>query len=157
MSIGCFTEKDNRPTEAQVLEAVGPKLSLWHELIRAVRDGYPVQEDFKFLYGKSYGWALRFRIKGQLLVSLFPTQGGFVAQVNLTPDAIEKALQMDMGKNVQQAIHRATPYPEGRWLFIPIETEQDLKDVMQLVALRVETMQLVKVHSVKRDENPHDH
>lgn len=157
MSIGCFTEKENRPTEAQVLEAVGSKSSLWHDLIRAVRDGYPVQEDFKFLYGKAYGWALRFRIKGQLLVSLFPTQGGFMAQVNLSPVAIEKALRMKMSENVQQAISRATPYPEGRWLFIPIETEQDFKDVMQLVALRVETMHLVKVYSAKRDENLYDH
>ncbi len=144
MGIGCFTEKGNRPTEAQILEAVGSKLPLWHDLIRSVRDGYPTQEDFKFLYGKTYGWALRFRIKGQLLVSLFPTQGGFTAQVNLSPDAIEKVLRMKTSKNVQQAVSRATPYPEGRWLFIPIETEQDFNDLKLLVALRVETKHLVK-------------
>ncbi len=144
MGIGCFTDKGNRPTEAQILEAVGSKLPLWHDLIRSVRECYPVQEDFKFLYGKTYGWAVRFRIKGQLLVSLFPTQGGFTAQVNLSPDAIEKALRMKMSQNVQQAISRATPYPEGRWLFIPIETEKDFTDAKRLVAMRVETKHLVK-------------
>lgn len=144
MSIGCFTDKGNRPTEAQILESIGSKLPLWHDLTRSMRERYPVQEDFKFLYGKKYGWALRFRIKGQLLVSLFPTQDGFTAQVNLSPDAIEQVVHMETSKNVQQAIVRATPYPEGRWLLIPIETEQDCHDVKRLVAMRVETKHLVK-------------
>ena len=144
MSIGRFTDKGNRPTEAQILEAVGSKLSLWHELICSIRESYPVQEDFKFLYGKTYGWALRFRIQGQLLVSLFPTQGGFTSQVNLSPEAIEEALCMKMSKNVQEAISRAHPYPEGRWLFIPIETEKDFTDVKRLVAMRAETKHLIK-------------
>ena len=144
MSIGCFTDKGNHPTEAQILEAVGSRLPLWNELICYIRQSYPVQEDFKFLYGKTYGWALRFRIHGQLLVSLFPTQGGFTTQVNLSSEAIEKALRMKMSKNVQQAIAHANPYPEGRWLFIPIETEKDFADVKRLVAMRVEMKHLVK-------------
>ena len=146
MSIGCFTDKGNRPTETQILEMVGSKLPWWHDLIQSVRQQYPVQEDFKFLYGKTYGWALRFRIHGQLLLSLFPTQGGFTVQVNLSPEAIKGALGMKMSQNVQQAIARAHPYPEGRWLFIPVETEEDCGDVKRLVALRVETKHLVKKH-----------
>ena len=144
MSIGLFTDKSSQPTDAQVRDAVGAKLPLWQELIRAIRERYSVQEDFKFLYGKKYGWALRFRIKGQLLVSLFPTQGGFTTQVNLSPDAIEKAIAMKMSKNVQQAIARAHPYPEGRWLFIPVETEEDLNDVQRLVEMRAHTKRLLK-------------
>jgi hypothetical protein len=144
MSIGFFNDKGNRPTEAQIVEIIGSKLPLWYELIHSVQAQYPIQEDFKFLYGKTYGWAWRSRIKQQLLVSLFPTQGGFTAQVNLSPDAIEKALRLKMSKNVQEAIARAHPYPEGRWLFIPVETQEDLHDVQRLIAMRVETKHLVK-------------
>ncbi len=144
MSIGLFTDKGNQPTEAQVRDAVGTKLPLWQDLIRAIRERYSVREDFKFLYGKNYGWAVRFRVKGELLVSLFPTQGGFIAQVILSSDAIENALAMEMSKNVQQAITRANPYPEGRWLFIPVETEEDLSDVQQLVEIRAQTKCLLK-------------
>jgi hypothetical protein len=142
MSIGLFTDKDHQPTDTQVVEAIGLRLPLWHALVHFVREQYPVQEDFKFLYGKNYGWALRFRIKGKLLVSLYPTQGGFTAQVNLSSDAIEKAQRMKLSKNVQQAIARAHPYPEGRWLFIAVESEKDLRDIQRLVALRVEVKHL---------------
>ncbi len=142
MGIGLFTDKGHQPTDAQVLEAIGPQLPLWRALVNFVQDQYPVQEDFRFLYGKNYGWALRFRLKGKPLVSLYPTQGGFTAQVILSPEAIEKAQSMKLSKNVQQAIARAHPYPEGRWLFISVESEKDMRDIQRLVALRVDTQRL---------------
>ena len=142
MSVGAFTEKNYQPTEAEIGQAIGSKLPLWEALIRLIREKYPVQEDFKFLYGKDYGWGWRFRVKGQLLTSLYPTLGGFTAQVNLSPEAIEKAQGMKLGRNVEQAIARAKPYPEGRWLFVPVETQRDLKSVQSLLALRTETKRL---------------
>lgn len=143
MSIGLFNDKDNPPSEAQILAAVGPRVHLWQQLLQVLRSQYRVIEDFKFLYGKKYGWALRFRVKSQLLVSLFPTQGGFVVQVNLSPEDIEQALALNLSANIQKAIESANPYPEGRWLFIAIETEDDLRDVQQLVAMRAKFKRLV--------------
>ncbi len=142
MGIGLFTDKAQQPTDTQVLEAIGSRLPLWHALVRFVREQYPVQEDFKYLYGKNYGWALRFRVKGKLLVSLYPTQGGFTTQVNLSSDAVEQAQRMRMSKNVRQAMARARPYPEGRWLFIPVESENDVRDIQRLLALRVDAQRL---------------
>lgn len=136
MGIGIFTDKAHRPADDEVLAAIGDKLPLWQELIRYIREKYPVEEDFKFLYGKNYGWALRFRIKGQLLTSLYPAKGGFNAQINLSEEAVEKVPSLKPGKNVQKAIERANPYPEGRWLFVSVESEKDLRDIQLLLALR---------------------
>jgi hypothetical protein len=144
MSVGVFTDKKHQPTDDEVLAAIGSRLPLWQELVRHIRAEYSAEEDFRFLYGKNYGWALRFRLKGQLLTSLYPTQVGFTAQVNLGPAAIEQALGLNLGQNVQQVIARAHPYPEGRWLFIPVESEQDLHDIVRLLALRVQTKHLQK-------------
>ena len=63
MSVGIFIDKHHQPTDAEVNEAVGARLALWQELITYIREKYPCQEDFKFLYGKTYGWARRFRIQ----------------------------------------------------------------------------------------------
>lgn len=142
MSIGIFTDKKEQPSPDDVLAMIGSQVPLWQGLIQFIRENYPSDEDFKFLYGKKYGWALRFRIRGQLLTSLFPTAGGFTAQVNLSPEAVEQALAMQPGKNVQAAIARANPYPEGRWLFIPVESADDVHDVKRLLALRVTTKRL---------------
>ncbi len=144
MSIGLFTDKKHQPSDEEVLEAIGARLPLWQDLVRFIRETYPAQEDFKFLYGKTYGWALRFRIKGQALTSLYPTQGGFTAQVNLSPEAVEQAQSEGLGRNVQQAIERANPYPEGRWLFVPVESEADVRDVQRLLALRAQMKRFQK-------------
>jgi len=142
MSIGLFVDKGSQPTESQVRAAIGDRLLFWEELVRHIRVQYPAEEDFKFLYGKKYGWALRFRIRGQLLTSLYPTNGGFTVQINLDPEAIEVAQSLMLGENVQRAIARAHPYPEGRWLFISVESENDLWDTQRLLALRVQTKRL---------------
>jgi hypothetical protein len=144
MGIGVFTDKKHQPTEAEISEVIGPMLSVWQALIQFIRESYQPEEDFKFLYGKKYGWALRFRLGGQLLTSLYPTKGGFTVQVNLSPAAIEQTLRMQPGKNVQEAIARANPYPEGRWLFIPVESPEDILDTRKLLALRADTKRLQK-------------
>lgn len=142
MSIGVFVDKKNQPSEDEIHQAISSKLSEWQELIQFIRDKYPSDEDFKFLYGKKYGWALRFRNRGQLLTSLYPTEGGFTVQINLGTAAIEQAQNMNLGENVGEVIAKATPYPEGRWLFIPVKSEDDIRDIHQLLALRVETKRL---------------
>jgi hypothetical protein len=142
MSVGVFVEKKQQPAEAEIQLAIGSKFPIWLELIRFIREKYPVEADFRFLYGKNYGWGWRFRVKKQLLTSLYPRQEGFAAQVNLSPAAVEQAQQMRLGQNVQQAIERAIPYPEGRWLFITVESEADMRDIQALLALRAATKRL---------------
>jgi hypothetical protein len=142
MSIGVFVDKKYRPSEAEIHQAIGPKLAVWQELVEFLRAHYPSDEDIKFLYGKKYGWVLRFRKRGQLLTSLYPTEGGFTAQINLGPAAIERTRNMELGENVRTVIDQATPYSEGRWLFIPVKSAEDVRDIRQLIALRVETKRL---------------
>jgi hypothetical protein len=137
MAVGVFTDKKHRPTDAEIIKAIGPMLSIWQELVRFIREKYSTQEDFKFMYGKNYGWALRFRIKERFLVSLYPVECGFTAQVILKPEAVNKAQRVKLGKNVQQAIAQAYPYPKERWLFIAVESEKDSYDIQQLLELRV--------------------
>lgn len=139
MSVGLFTDKHHEPTEAEIQAALGSKLPLWQELIQFIREVYRPQEDFRFFYGKDYGWARRFRIKGRLLTTLYPRRDGYTAQVILNPAAVEMAQQMNLGQNTQAAIARAKPYPEGRWLFIRVESQGDVRDFKQLIGLRAGT------------------
>jgi hypothetical protein len=142
MGFGAFTDKKHQPTKDEILEMIGAMRSAWQELIRYIRENYPSDEDFKFLYGKNYGWALRFRIRGKLLTSLYPSKDGFTVQINLSPAAIEQTQRMRLGKNAQGVIARANPYPEGRWLFITVSTVDDVQDIHKILALRVHTRRL---------------
>lgn len=139
MSIGLFTDKQHQPTEEEIYAAIALQLPVWQALIQFIRENYPCDEDFRFLYGKRYGWARRFRVRGKLLTSLYPTAGGFTVQLNLDPAALEQTQYMALAQNAQEAIARAHPYPEGKWLFIAVESAQDVEDIKHLLALRAET------------------
>ncbi len=136
MSIGVFADKTHVPAQTEITTAVGPMWKLWLALLQHIRISGPVEEELKFMYGQKYGWALRCRRKGTLLTALYPTQNGFTVQIILNPAAMEEVQQLKFGNNVQQAVARAHPYPEGRWLFVPIECEKDLADVQRLFALK---------------------
>jgi len=109
---------------------------LWDELVAHIRITYKSVEDFKFLYGKNYGWGYRFRVKGKLLTALYPTNGGFTVQIILSPEAVETARSISKSQNVRKAIDEANPYPEGRWLFIRVEDAVDLEAIYRLLELK---------------------
>lgn len=143
MGVSIFTDKNRYPSPADVEQALGAQLPLWFKVIEYLRHAYPAEEDFKFLYGKQYGWGLRFRVKGQLLTTLYPGSQYFSAQVNLTPAAVEQALQLALTPNARTAIERAHPYPEGRWVFMRLESHEDFATLCQLLHLRVQAKKLI--------------
>ncbi len=135
MSIGVFTDKANQPTREAMLQAVGASRLAWERLEQFVTQSYRVKTDFSF-YGKNYGWALRFRKGGKALLSLYPRKDGFTVQVVLGEAQVQEALQRGLGQNARRAIESATPFAEGRWLFIPIDSDEDVEDVIRLLKLK---------------------
>lgn len=138
MGVGAFTDKHHKPSTAEIHQTIGAMLDAWRALKVFIRETYTAEESFVFLYGSKYGWATQFRVRKKLLVSLYPTAGGFTVQIILKSDAVERARKMRLGANVWNAIARAKPYAEGRWLFIPVMSMEDVAVVQRLLALKVE-------------------
>ena len=136
MSIGVFVDKAHPPTMDQVFQAIGLRQPAWEELVRFIRERFTAQEEFRF-YGKNYGWAMRFRKSGKALASLYPVENGFTIQIILGAAETQKARALRLGKRVERIIDEAHAYPEGRWLFIPVKSAKDIKDVEQLLALKL--------------------
>ncbi len=115
---------------------MGSSRSNWKSLLEEIRRSPKVQEDIKFMYGRKYGWAVRFRLTGKLLASLYPNSNYFVAQINLSRDQLLEAENVKLHENAQRAIETANLYPEGKWLFIAVRSAADLRDVRRLVKLK---------------------
>jgi Protein of unknown function (DUF3788) len=135
MPIGTFTDKEHKPTMAEAVAAIGSKRPLWESLTNFIADRYRLKSDFAF-YGKNYGWALRFRKVGKALLSLYPGQENFTAQIIISETQAEKALSSGLSRKTNKIIEDAHPYPEGRWLFLKVESEQDLNDIKQLLTVK---------------------
>lgn len=143
MAIGVFVDKEHKPTAAEIAVTLGSKRPLWENLNGFIVDSYRLKNDFAF-YGKNYGWASRYRKGGKALLSLYPGQDSFTAQIIIGQEQAEKALGLGLSKKVIKIIEDAHAYPEGRWLFIKVEAEQDLKDVKQLLTIKSQPAQKPK-------------
>ena len=109
--------------------------ALWDGLTDFLRDGCGCDGEFRF-YGKNYGWALRFRRWGWALVSMYPGNGFFTAQVVLSPRLVEVATELALGEKARSILESSRAYPEGRWLYLPVSSVRDVEDVQRLVSLK---------------------
>ena len=108
---------------------------LWEGLTRFIEENYRVKRDFAF-YGKNYGWALRFRSRGRALAAFYPGANTFTVQIILDSVRLEEALRLPLGARARAILINAQTFSEGRWLFIPVQSEQDCSDVERLLRLR---------------------
>jgi len=135
MAIGTFVDKEHQPTMREIFASIGAKRKSWERLAQFIADNYRIKGDFAF-YGKNYGWALRFRKGAKALVSTYPGKDSFTVQIVLSETLVEKASILKLGRNVRKVLENAHQFPEGRWLFMRIESEQDITDVQQLLVLK---------------------
>ena len=140
MAIGVFVDKEHKPTAAEIAVTLGSKRPLWENLNGFIADSYRLKSDFAF-YGKNYGWALRYRKGGKALLSLYPGQDSFTAQIIIGQEQAEKALGLGLSKRVNKITEDAHPYPEGLWLFIKVESERALNDIKQLLTVKLQPIQ----------------
>ena len=143
MSIGAFVDKQHPPTIEAMIVAVRSKRPLWERLTQFIEENYRVKRDFAF-YGKNYGWALRFRSGGRTLAAFYPGTGSFTVQIIIGQAQLEEALQLRLGAKVRGILRNARAFTEGRWLFIPVESEQDCRDVEHLVRVRANPLKKTK-------------
>jgi hypothetical protein len=135
MSIGYFVDKDHPPSTEEIAAALGEKRALWDSLVQFIADSYQLAVEPSF-GGKNYGWNLWYRKGGKSLVSLYPQQEGIVAQVVLGKAELEKAMALNLGEHVSKLLRETPRLHDGCWLFIPVTSEEDARDVQQLLLVK---------------------
>lgn len=135
MSIGAFFDKEHQPTTSEINDTLGSCQPLWQQLLQFVADNYQLPDEWSF-GGKKYGWNIWYRRGGKTLASLYPQQGYFVAQIVLGKGQVEKAFQLKLGEHVRTVLEEMPQLHDGRWLFIPVRTEQDVADIQALLQVK---------------------
>lgn len=135
MTLSCFTDKNHPPEQHEVYQVLGIAQPLWVLIVDYIASNYSMIGDMTY-GGKNYGWNLWYRKSGKSLLSLYPQENAFVAQVVLGREQVEKALTLTLGENVGRVLQKTPSVHDGRWLFIKIESEIDVLDVEQLLLVK---------------------
>jgi hypothetical protein len=135
MPVGYFLDKTQTPTEQDLRAVMGSAYLLWERLLRFIQTNYQIPGEMSF-GGNNYGWNMGYRKSGKSLTSLFPQQGGFVAQVVLGREQAGKTTTLQLSEKVRRLVDETPALHDGTWLFIPVTDEADVQDVERLLLLK---------------------
>lgn len=130
-----FMDPEHAPTEREILDALGAVAGHWEMLATWIDESYGI-EPTHVPPSRTYGWDLKYRKGGKTLVSLTPDRGRFTALVVLGEKETEAARELELGDHVRRVFEEARQLRDGRWLFVPIESERDVEDVEALLAVK---------------------
>ena len=135
MAPTAFMDRQHRPTEREIADALGHVAPLWERLIAFVSDAYGIEPTF-VPPGRTYGWEVKYRKGGKTLVALTPDEGRFTVLVVLGEKEAAVAREVDLGPHVTRVFDEAKQLRDGRWLFVPVESVRDVADVEALLAVK---------------------
>jgi len=135
MSKGIFIDKNDKPTENEVFAAISSAKPSWDDLISFIEINYKIEGEFKF-YGKNFGWALRYRKSGKVLISIYPGKDEFMVQIILNGKEVENALQLDITPETRKIIIEKPPIREGKWIYLKVTPNMNLMDIKNLILVR---------------------
>jgi uncharacterized protein DUF3788 len=133
---GAFRERDRKPRPDEMAGALGERRPLWEALTDVLEVTLGATADVRW-GGPNHGWELRYERGGRPLTTLTPLHDGLLALVVVGRNSNEVLPDLDLAANARGVVERSTLYPEGRWLYVPVESDRDLRDIYALLALKL--------------------
>ena len=132
---GILVDRTREPDFETMSRAVGTSGRRWDELtawLDAVGGRGTITWD-----GVRDGWSLHFRRAGRPLATLTPLEDSFQALVVLGRDQSVEAASVELSTLSRSTYDTAHQYPDGRWLFLHVASDEQLADVIRLLCLKV--------------------
>jgi len=136
VAYSAFTDRTAPPDDEAIVAVVGSARPLWDRLSGFAAARCRAAPKLKF-YGRNHGWALVYAARGRALLSLYPAEDGLTACVVIGEEPLAAALAAGAGSAVRDAAAAATPFREGRWLFIAVGDAAAAADVERLVEAKL--------------------
>lgn len=134
--------KENEPTNTQITDFIATPL--WSDLAYYVQQTYNIQPKTEYSScamdgGIWKGWNVKYKKSGKSLCTLYPKHGYFLSLITVSAkEAAEADLLIPLCcEYVQGLWNKAEPCHFGKILGIEVTKDEILRDVKELIALRV--------------------
>ena len=132
-----FIGKAKKPTEKELVEALGLAKPVWDQLIAelAEENGVDVQEWSS--YSRKAGWSLRLKRKKRTIVWLAPCQGCFRVAFVLGEKAMKAARECGLPTHVRKILEEAPRYAEGTGVRLTVKEAKDIAVLKKLAVIKL--------------------
>lgn len=114
---------------------LGRSYAAWAALTTFVQVRLRVREEWSVA---ASGWTLRLRKGGRSLLTLSTGVRQARAQFVVPPSRLEEAKALPLAPSTRALIRRARPYPDGRWITLPVRSLKDIADLKTLVLFKAQ-------------------
>lgn len=130
-------DKQNAPTEQDIITTLGNSSDLWLELHHFIETHYDLNKELAF-FSKNYGWTVRYRKSKKTLISCFPEHGAFSALFVVGKAEADKInlVREELNQNFLTVFDNTEQLRDGRWMWIRILNEQDLADLIKVIQIK---------------------
>jgi len=137
MATSIFDNKEYRPDDGDVRNALGSCFALWENLMDYFYESHEIVEtDWKF-YSKNSGWCLKiFNEKGKNLAFLLPNDEHFIVTINMSVKSRDEILNLNLSQRNISLLKEAKVFSEGISVLFLIKVRTDLSDVLKVLSYK---------------------
>jgi hypothetical protein len=137
-------EPGNPPTRSQIKSWVGADAYIyWQGLVELIERKYPNVFSPDWIFGgQKYGWALRYK-KGRSFCTLIPEENNCLIQIvfGAAERAKVETVLNELTVGTCQAYESARTYHDGKWLFLKVDSDKIINDVVVLLEVKRKPLQ----------------
>jgi len=137
MDHSIFMDRASIPTDEDLKQALGSKYELWMEIRAEVLQKYPGGKEEWNFPGKKYGWSFRIKDKKRAIIYFLPGKEEFRVAFVFGGKAFEAIKTSDVSPKIVSDLESAKVYAEGRGIRIPVPDRSGLKDILQLIDIKL--------------------
>ena len=137
MDKSIFMARNRKPDDKALREALGNTYDLWESIRDYVLEIYPDAREEWSYPGEKYGWGFRMKDKKRAIIYLLPRDAFFKVAFVFGEKATGIIMNSDIREPVKTELANAKVYAEGRGIRIDINDTTILRDIKQLIEIKV--------------------
>jgi len=134
-----MTDPGKPPLPTQVKAWIGKNAyGFWARVLEFIENNYPDVFTPEWLFGgKKQGWSLRYK-KGRSFCTLIPEKQRFALMIVFGADerARVETSKRELSLRTRKDYDKAKTYHDGKWLLLTVDSDEILKDVELLLAIK---------------------
>lgn len=137
-------DQGNKPTLNDIREFSGASQQLWEELTGYIEENYKTKPEIAYSSCSAQpGWNIKYKKSGKSLCTLYPMEGYFIALVVIggkEEDEVRIGMETGLYSSYLKGLYDNTTYMKiGRWLMIEVRNQETLRDIKNLIEIRVKS------------------
>jgi len=137
MALSILDNKEIKPDSHQLQQVLGKTYEIWDEIKNIVLTQYPNATEEWNYSGKNYGWGFRLKDKKRAIIYLTPCDNFFLFSFVYGEKATQAALNSNISQEIKHIIQSAKVYAEGRGVRFEIHNNNHIKDIKELIKIKL--------------------